>query len=291
MIKRRLLYIIIAMFCVISTSCGSIIGNKVMSEGKVKKSDFQYSRLIKCIDETYMENIQQEYIIEDYKITLEKYYYDEVNYDACCIFKVIKNEGAEKVNYEDNHNVNLNNHTFGENNRFIFFLVPEGTSSAKHDIVYKEEGNILYLYYSIDIHSKEYDGNIYLLDTVTNPDGDYEKTEYIFTLENNGEAKKYVSQGDATYITLSKTSLNLVSHASIWKGDIDINLNYTDGSTVYIVKDRECDLEYVSSSGLILRDGETKGYRKYVLNKKIDLNQVDSITFNKEECRVNWKDE
>ncbi|MBQ3545610.1 MAG: hypothetical protein IJA34_11610 [Lachnospiraceae bacterium] len=286
MIKRKILYIIFLIICTICIGCGSKIKDKEMLGSKVAIDNFQYSRLMKCIDENYMEDTHQEYSIEDYNIILEKTYYDEINYDACCKFKIVKNGGTEKINYEDNHSMNLNNHTFGEDNRFIFFLMPTGSSSIKHDIVFKEEGNILYLYYSFDIHSKTYDGNIYLIDAVTNPEGDYEKTEYIFKLENNGEAKKYVTQGNATHITMSKSSLNLVSHASIWKGDVDITLNFVDGSKLDIVKDRECDLEYVSSSGFILHDGDTKGYRKYVLNKKIDLNLVDSITFNEEECRV-----
>lgn len=289
--KNKILIVFMCFIGIICIGCGSKIKETELLGTDVETSDFQYSRLINCIDETYMDNIYQEYIIEDYKITLEKYYYDEINYDACCIFKVEKNGGEEKIFYDDTHDVNLDNWCFGIDNRFVFCLMPEETSSIKHDIVFKEEGNILYLYYSIDIHSKDFDGNIYLLDAITNPDGDYEKTDYIFKLNNNGEAKKYVSQGDSTHITLSKSSLNLVSHPGIWKGDVDITLNFTDGSKIDIVKDRECNLEYVSSSGFILRDGESKGYRKYVLNKKIDLNQVDCITFNQEECRVSWKEE
>lgn len=238
-----------------------------------------------------MEENHQEYIIEDYKITLEKSYYDETNYDGCCIFKVEKNDGAEKVFYDDAHDVNLDNRYFGEDNRFMFFLVSEGGSSIKHDIIYKEKGNTLYLFYSFDIHSKYYDDKIYLIDGHTNPNVHYEETEYIFTLTDNAESKKFVSQGDATHITLSKSSLTLVSHAGIWKGDVDIALNFTDGSKKEIVKDRECDLEYVTSSGFILHDGDSRGYRKYVLNKKNDLDKVESITFNGEECRVSWETE
>lgn len=281
--RRIILSMIISTLFLIGIGCGNIKDETNTTNNKISGNN--YSGIRRNIEEADMRDNGQTILVDDYSITLKKEFYDGTNFEGYCIFEVKKKEGKEKVNYTDNHGIGLNNCSFGDDNRYVLQvgqLVRGGATES--DIVYKENGNNLFLYYNFSLHTREFDGKIYIMDTKSNPELEYEKSENIFTLTNSAQMREYISDDNCVHLTLSNMALQIASINEMYADNPTIRIIYSDGSSEEIITKGDFDIEEIDSKGYATYDGDSKVYVKYRFVSLKDVDKIDSINYNGKTC-------
>lgn len=216
----------------------------------------------------------QQYVIDDYTITLESTLYDSKSGLGYCVFAITMEGGKpDATMYDEGYGDG-----FGENDRFVIRVRGKGKGdsfSSRFEYV----GNVLYQYYSFTTTSDEFvirvlDGNN------LNPNRTEEDDEYLmhydFEIAKTNKCKQYIVAEGKT-IAISPLGICIETEGGV-SGTTEIILCYSNGDKKTVVNTEKKIGIGLSETSF---DGEMSVDR-FKFEELVGIEGVDYIIYNGE---------